>query len=593
MKKTLNINLSGLAFTIDQDAYEVLEQYLADIARHFRDDPDKDDIMTDIEGRIAELLGERLQRNKEVVTLADVQEVVAIMGHPNQFAAEDEPEPQSAKKKKRIRRFYRDPDGAVLGGVCGGIAARFGWDVSVVRLALAGITLLSMVVGGGWFFLLAYFLLWIIAPAAVTPSQRLEMQGEEVTVENIKAEFDNLKNYMEGEEFKRSTRTVGQRIGQVLRGVLKVCFGVVGALLVAAVVFVVFIAAVSMLSVGGALSIAGLAGVLPDLVWSLPDHWDAAVLLVVSGLLLVGCPLFVLVYALVRGASGHRSKSKATYWVALLLWLAGLFMLVGILKEGGWPSGVHFHWNCETTMTAPAVHPVVYREAVPQQADDEPVTDQWRDVPPFRAVDLRGCFDVEITQSPNRTLMVSASEKRLPGIVTRVSGDTLYVSMEDDGVEGSYSFDSLDEMGDVLRRNRVSLSTDRIESIHSEGVARIVGNTPLKGKNLRLHMAGMSKVDLQVDMRQAVEAHVEGMGSMELRGCCERADLYVEGMSTLDAEGLQASHARLRSEGICHLKAYATESVDARAEGMGKIVCYGKPEQVSVAEEGLTRVKVK
>ena len=92
---------------------------------------------------------------------------------------------------------------------------------------------------------------------------------------------------------------------------------------------------------------------------------------------------------------------------------------------------------------------------------------------------------------------------------------------------------------------------------------------------------------------QAVEAHVEGMGSMELRGRCERADLYVEGMSTLDAEGLQASHARLRSEGICHLKAYATESVDARAEGMGKIVCYGKPKQVSVAEEGLTRVKVK
>ena len=184
MKKTLNINLNNVAFIIDEDAYEVLRKYLADIAGHFQDDPDRDDIMADIEGRIAELLGERLQRGKEVVTLADVQEVVAIMGHPSQFADDEEqPETQAAKKKKRPRRFYRDPEGAVLGGVCGGIAARFGWDVSVVRLALAGITLLSMVVGGGWFFLLAYFLLWKVAPAAVTPSQQLEMQGEVVTAE--------------------------------------------------------------------------------------------------------------------------------------------------------------------------------------------------------------------------------------------------------------------------------------------------------------------------------------------------------------------------------------------------------------------------
>ena len=592
MKKTLNINLNNVAFIIDEDAYEVLRKYLADIAGHFQDDLDRDDIMADIEGRIAELLGERLQRGKEVVTLADVQEVVAIMGHPSQFADDEEqPETQAAKKKKRPRRFYRDPEGAVLGGVCGGIAARFGWDVSVVRLALAGITLLSMVVGGGWFFLLAYFLLWIVAPAAVTPSQRLEMQGEEVTVDNIKAEFDNWKAYVAGEEFKRSTRTVGQRIGQVLVGALKVCLGVAGALLVAAVVFVVFIAVVSLLSVGGALSIAGLAEVLPDFVWSWPDNWDVVLLLVVSGLLLVGCPLFALVYALVRGASGHRSKSKVTYWVALLLWLAGLFMLIGVLRESRWPSQMHFHWNSGTALTAPVVHPVAH-SVQQQEADEEPVTDQWRDVPPFRAVDLRGCFDVEITQSPNRTLMVSASDKRLPGIVTRVSGDTLYIWMDEE-VKESYTFRSFDEARDALRRNRVSLSADCIESIRTEGVARIVGTTPLKGRKLDLHVEGMSKVDLQLDMKQTVGVHVEGMGSMNLRGRCERTDLYVEGMSTLDAEGLQATHARLRSEGICHLKAYATGSVDARAEGMGKIVCYGKPEQVTVAEDGLARVKVK
>lgn len=350
MKKTLSINLNGMAFNIDDDAYEVLGAYLADIASHFEGDADKTDIMADIEARIAELLGERLQRQKEIISLADVQEVIGIMGTPSQFADDDAGEGESAprgRRRKRARRFYRDPDTAVLGGVCGGIAARFGWDVSVVRLALTGVTLLCMVVGGGWFFVLAYFILWLIAPKAVTPSQRLEMQGEEVTVDNIKAEFDNLKNYVESDEFKTSTRSVGQRVGQVLRTVLKVVFGVVAGLVVAVIVFTLFFVVMAFLSAAGVVSAAAVAGMLPDFLEHEP-MWRGLFLLcdgnvvwlVVAGLLVVGCPVFALVYALMRGVSGHRSKSNAAYWVTLLLWLAGIGILAGcLIPDRLWRAG--------------------------------------------------------------------------------------------------------------------------------------------------------------------------------------------------------------------------------------------------------------
>lgn len=589
MKKTLSMNLNGMVFNIDDDAYQALETYLADIASRFESDEDKNDIMSDIEARIAELLEERLQRSKEVVTMADVQDVIRIMGQPNQFADVDEPaQPASERKKKRLLRFYRDPETAVLGGVCGGLAARFGWDVLLVRLALVGITLLSMLVGGGWFFLLAYFLLWIIAPMAVTPSQRLEMQGEDVTVENIKAEFQNCKNYVESDAFKSSARSVGQRLGRVLGTVLKVVFGVLGALMLAVFVFVLFVMVLGFFSVGGALSIAGLAGFLPDLLSSFPAHWEAGGMLVLSGLLIVGCPVFALLYALVRGVSGHRSKSKTTYWVILLLWLAGIFMLIGIIQQGSWQ--MHMESFHETACRpATVVCPVSYVEERSESAS-EPLTEQLRDVPSFKHLNMKGCFEVEITQSPNRMLMLSAAEKRLPNIVTSVSGDTLYLSMRDGE---TYSFQSLHDARDVLRRNRVSVSVKNLESIHSDGVADIKALTPLKGKSFSLQLEGLSKADLQLDMKQEVRAHVEGMNAVALRGRCERVDVYVEGMSSVDAGNLQASHARLKSDGMCKIWAYATESVDATAEGVGKIVCYGKPARVNVSEDGLAKVQVK
>jgi phage shock protein PspC (stress-responsive transcriptional regulator) len=328
MKKTFTINLNSIVFNIDDDAYEALNKYLQDIASHFSSDEDKKEIMADIEARIAELFGERMQQFKEVITIEDVSEIIAIMGNPNQFSEnETETEKQTIysnqeKFKKRQKRFYRDPENAVLGGVCSGLAAYFNIDVTVVRII---IVILTIFLTG--FTIPAYLLAWIIAPPAVTVSQRLEMQGEDVTIENIKAEFGKFKNYVESEDFRSATQNVGQRLGEVFGWFFKIIFGFVAAVLIFSGI-IIFMALIFALFV----PTAAISGLIPAFIlnWAVFTP-GVNILLAVSLLFVIGCPIFMLIYGFARLLSGNKSKSSTSFGIMFALWLVGISMLAGTI----------------------------------------------------------------------------------------------------------------------------------------------------------------------------------------------------------------------------------------------------------------------
>ena len=235
MKKTLTINLNNIVFHIDDDAYDMLQSYLADVEKHLSDD-EKKEVMADIEARIAEIFSDSLKRNKTVINLEDVEEIINVLGKPNQFSSDEEDDAnpktntqQSAgngERRSSSRRFYRDPENAVLGGIASGIAAYFSWDVTWVRIGIILLSLLS--IGHG---ILIYFIVWLIAPKAVTVAQRLEMQGEDVTVENIKSEINNVKNYVESDKFKQSASGFGEKFLEVIRTIIKVLAGFIGGII--------------------------------------------------------------------------------------------------------------------------------------------------------------------------------------------------------------------------------------------------------------------------------------------------------------------------------------------------------------------------
>jgi phage shock protein PspC (stress-responsive transcriptional regulator) len=182
MNKTININLGGYPFTIDEDAYAFLNDYLQKIKHHFHHSEGYEDIIQDIENRIAELLEERL-KTKAILGLEDVKTVIAIMGTPEEFGAEamEEDGPGSSQREYRTgKRLFRDPNDKIIGGVCSGVAAYFGiTDPLWVRI---GFAIVGFSAGIG---VPIYLLLWALVPEAKSPADYLAMKGEPVNVQNI------------------------------------------------------------------------------------------------------------------------------------------------------------------------------------------------------------------------------------------------------------------------------------------------------------------------------------------------------------------------------------------------------------------------
>jgi phage shock protein PspC (stress-responsive transcriptional regulator) len=191
MKVTVNINLGGYAFNVDEDAYERLRQYMKTLEKEFSGESSAAEIMTDIEGRIAELFKMRLNSYKQVITMKDVEEVMAILGTPEAISGSGTSEERPPRSQRRI---YRDPDRRIIGGVCAGLGAYFNWDPIIWRVLFG-----ALVLAGGFGFAL-YLILWIVLPEAKTTAQKLEMRGDPVTIENIKdsvkEEFETVKKKM-------------------------------------------------------------------------------------------------------------------------------------------------------------------------------------------------------------------------------------------------------------------------------------------------------------------------------------------------------------------------------------------------------------
>lgn len=198
MNKTVNINLAGIFFHIDEDAYSKLQRYLEAIKRSFTDSQGRSEIISDIEARIAELFTERVKHDKQVIGTKEVDEVITIMGQPEDYIVDDEifeDEPNKTQRRtssSKSRKLFRDTDNSYVGGVSSGLAHYFGIDALWIRLAW-----LLLVFGAGTGIIL-YILLWILIPEAVTTADKITMTGDPVNISNIEKKIrDGFQNASE------------------------------------------------------------------------------------------------------------------------------------------------------------------------------------------------------------------------------------------------------------------------------------------------------------------------------------------------------------------------------------------------------------
>ncbi|MCB0585985.1 MAG: DUF2807 domain-containing protein [Phaeodactylibacter sp.] len=323
MNKVQHINLGGLPFTIDEDAYEHLRNYLGTIHRHFQGSEGYEEITNDIEARMAELFQESLGERNTIITMKEVKDAIVIMGTPEDFGAEplgEEPEPGSRKSSgyRPGKRLFRNPEDEVLGGVCSGIAAYFGIaDPLWIRLLFIVITI------SGGFGIPAYLILWAIVPKAETASDRLAMRGEPINASNIgriiEEEFQHISDKVSelgselgGKKKEFSASGAGNAIGDALRQGISL----IGQVLRALVEVVMKLWKPLLILIGGALILAFAVAWIATVgsvvfAWPLfeffsPEMPFLSILGAFNLLIIIGMVLLALVLTITRLLYGAR-----------------------------------------------------------------------------------------------------------------------------------------------------------------------------------------------------------------------------------------------------------------------------------------------
>ncbi len=330
MNKTISVNIAGFVFNIEEQAYERLSEYLDKIRTNFSDEDERDEIMNDIELRIAELFQEKVSQEKEVIAQEDISEVIDILGHPEDFATEDDNSYASGESKNdttepressNSRRLYRDKDNATVGGVCSGLGHYFGLDPALFRILFI---LLFVLFGSG---ILLYIILFIIIPEAKTTSEKIEMKGGAVNVESIKDHVSNIKQTISDSTSKSQIKDnikgavdksikAGHSLFDSLSNILGAIFTLGGILL-----FVFF-----------ALLIFGNTGLLPfigpdrienlsTLVEIIYPGAHPSSLIFISILLVIAIPIVSLIITGVRMLFKYKHNVKRVAWSLSTLWV--------------------------------------------------------------------------------------------------------------------------------------------------------------------------------------------------------------------------------------------------------------------------------
>jgi len=242
MNKTVNINLGGMFFHIDEDAYLKLTRYFDAIKRSLNNSSGQDEIIKDIEMRVSELLTEKQKSEKHVVGLKDVDEVITVMGQPEDYIIEDEEKTNQSfhDNGRRNKKLYRDKEKGMIGGVATGLGHYFGIEAVWIKIIF-----LIFVFAGFGTGILAYFVLWVVTPEAITTSEKLEMTGEPVTISNIekkvREEIESLSDKFKnadydamGNQVKSGAERISSSFGDFVMTVFKIFAKFLGVILIMA-----------------------------------------------------------------------------------------------------------------------------------------------------------------------------------------------------------------------------------------------------------------------------------------------------------------------------------------------------------------------
>lgn len=432
MNKTVNINLGGMFFHIDEEAYQKLSRYFEAIKRSLTNSNGQDEIIKDIEMRIAELFAEKHSAGKQVISLRELDEVIAVMGQPEDYRLDNEenegPKTSFTSQNKPIKKLYRDKDNAVIGGVLAGLGHYFGVDKVWIRILFL-ILLLSYAVG-----LIPYIILWIVMPEAVTTSEKLEMTGEPVNISNIekkvREEFDNVSekirnvNYDEmGNQVKTGADRIASNFGKVFMAIFKVFAKILGVLLIFSALPVLIMLLIGVFTIGTSAFVEFpwnefiQAGNFSDF-----PAWTFGLLIFFA----IGIPFF---YLMILGfkllITNMKSLGNVVNYTLFALWIISLGLLITIgmnqmmeySTEGRSVNKQTLNMNPQDTLQIKFIHNDYYAKNVNEQTDFQIAQDS---------------SDQSVLYSNNVRITIEKTDENLPylQIEKKAKGRNLGVAKE-------------------------------------------------------------------------------------------------------------------------------------------------------------------
>ena len=344
MKKTFTINISGIVFHIEEDAFEKLQNYLQLLNSFFENQVGGIEILQDIESRIAELLQEKINEGQEAIVIDWVDEIMQRMGNPADFTDQDQEENDGSegaelKTEKTKKRLYRDTDNRVLGGVCSGLGSYFNFDPVFLRILFVVLLFVGVGVSA-----VVYLILWVVVPKAQTTAQRLEMKGVDATISNIqksiqvevdevKTSFSKLNKSESVRKGKEMANKAGQASVKVAKGIGRAVGVVFGSFLILSG-FLGLITFLVTVTVGSSLFQIHSSGLNPDVNLSgflgfmiSPGLAGIAILLAV---LLVGIPMLAILFVGTKLVFRYKTNNKLIGLGAFGIWLVALVSLLAI-----------------------------------------------------------------------------------------------------------------------------------------------------------------------------------------------------------------------------------------------------------------------
>ncbi len=536
MKQTLTINLNGIVFHIDNDAYELLQDYLQKVEHNLGSTDDAQDVMRDIEARIGELFTDMLRKGGvQVVNESMVQRVMEQLGGPEAFA-DDEASDKGQKTKDEgqnatAKRLYRDEDNELLGGVCSGLSTYLGIDAVWIRLLFVFFTVFY----GAAFFL--YILLWVIVPAARTAAQRLEMRGVEPSVGNIEQEVRRTKD-----EEPSNKGCLRSSISLLLKGFMGFCL----LFTVPVLLFVVFILGCVLIALVGA-----LFGTVPEVITSvLPSHALASngeiysvLLFFLFSLSTILIPIIMLVHWLITHFRKHGVVSKRFWIITGILWVVSLFGLGGVTIY----AGTH---NFSTFATDPSDL---------WDDDDYATITHFNELDAFHSIIVSGNADIDLSQNPVQSVSMQTTRPDLYEVEVR--DGVLYISCKEHKHPLDVDF---------------TIAVPEMRSIISSGACSIDGVGVWNVDDLYIQASGASDIDLHVNAK-TLNLQSSGASESEFKGTTDHLQINISGAGEVDAFGLQARTANVVCSGAGNVEVSVSEDLAAQASGASKIEYRGNP----------------